>query len=483
MLAVAGSLVAAFWATLHLRTLLLAAVVFLFFADFLKSRRPRNYPPRPWRLPFIGNLVPVDFGQLQLSGIFLWSLFTFMNASDITSLLVRLFISNGHIWEEQRMFTLTVLRNFCLGKKSLEQHIQEGAQHIFEAIEKEQGQPFNPHFKLSNATSNIICSITFGERFEYHDGQFQEFLKLLNEVTSLEASVMCQFYSVLPWIIKFLPGTHQTFISNWGKHFSFHDFMIVSHSIEKHNRDLNPAETRDVTDAYLKEMAKYTNKTTTSFHEEDLICDTLDLLLPQTETASMTLHWGLLCMALYPEVQEKVQAEIDSVIGQWKQPSLADRESLPHANAVIHEVEVTIDTTLARYHLPKGTVVFINLAALHRDPKEWATPDNFNLEHFLENRQFKKRESFLPFSPSSLLLPVILACLGEQLAWCKLLIFFTSLLQKFTFKSPRNASPFLLSVTASVLSLGHDFFGEIDERRTRSKSTACAQKPTVPNQM
>jgi cytochrome P450 family 2 subfamily J len=66
MLAVAGSLVAAFWATLHLRTLLLAAVVFLFFADFLKSRRPRNYPPRPWRLPFIGNLVPVDFGQLQL---------------------------------------------------------------------------------------------------------------------------------------------------------------------------------------------------------------------------------------------------------------------------------------------------------------------------------------------------------------------------------------------------------------------------------
>jgi hypothetical protein len=38
------------------------------------------------------------------------------------------------------MFTLTVLRNFCLGKKSLEQHIQEGAQHIFEAIEKEQGE-------------------------------------------------------------------------------------------------------------------------------------------------------------------------------------------------------------------------------------------------------------------------------------------------------------------------------------------------------
>jgi cytochrome P450 family 2 subfamily J len=61
-----GSLVAAFWATLHLRTLLLAAVVFLFVVDFLKSRRPRKYPPGPCRLPFIGNLVQVDFGQTHL---------------------------------------------------------------------------------------------------------------------------------------------------------------------------------------------------------------------------------------------------------------------------------------------------------------------------------------------------------------------------------------------------------------------------------
>lgn len=39
-----------------------------------------------------------------------------------------------------------------------------------------------------------------------------------------------------------------------------------------------------------------------------------------------------------------------------------------------------------------------NLTALHRDPAEWATPDTFNPEHFLENGQFKKREAFLPFS-------------------------------------------------------------------------------------
>lgn len=48
--------------------------------------------------------------------------------------------------------------------------------------------------------------------------------------------------------------------------------------------------------------------------------------------------------------------------------------------------------------LLQGTMILTNLTALHRDPEEWATPDTFNPEHFLENGQFKKREAFLPFS-------------------------------------------------------------------------------------
>lgn len=181
------------------------------------------------------------------------------------------------------------------------------------------------------------------------------------------------------------------------------------------------------------------------FNEENLICSTLDLFFAGTETTSTTLRWGLLYMALYPEVQEKVQAEIDRVLGQSQQPSTAARESMPYTNAVIHEVqrmgniiplnvprEVAVDTTLAGYHLPKGTTVLINLTALHRDPAEWATPDTFNPEHFLENGKFKKREAFLPFSIGKR------ACLGEQLARTELFVFFTSLLQKFSFRPPDN---------------------------------------------
>ncbi|XP_012662668.1 cytochrome P450 2J2-like [Otolemur garnettii] len=485
-----GFLQAALGAVLHPQTLLLGAVAFLFFADFLKSRRPKNYPPGPWRLPFLGNFFPLNIEQAHLTlqrivkkyGNIVSLEFGSISSVVITGLpLIKealidlhqnfvnrpvfpiqerifqgngLFGSKGQVWKEQRRFALTTLRNFGLGKKSLEERIQEEAHHLVEAIKEENGQPFDPHFKINNAVSNIICSITFGERFEYQDGEFQELLRLLDEAANMETSFTSQLYNFLPRIMKFLPGPHQTVFRNWEKL-----KLFVSHIVEKHKRDWNPDETRDFIDAYLKEIAKNASNATSSFHKDNLIGCTLDLFFAGTETTSATLRWGLLYMALYPDIQEKVHAEIDRVIGQEQLPSVAARESLPYTNAVIHEVqrmgnivplnvprEVAADTTLAGYHLPKGTMVFTNLTALHRDPAEWTSPDTFNPENFLENGQFKKRESFLPFSIGKR------ACPGEQLARTELFIFFTCLMQKFTFRPPDNEKlslKFRMGITVS----------------------------------
>ena len=67
MLEALGSLAAALWAALSPGTVLLGAIVFLLFAHFLKRWQPKNYPPGPPRLPFIGNFFQLDFDKAHLS--------------------------------------------------------------------------------------------------------------------------------------------------------------------------------------------------------------------------------------------------------------------------------------------------------------------------------------------------------------------------------------------------------------------------------
>lgn len=181
MLAAAGSLVATIWAVLHPRTLLVAAITFLLLADYFKNRRPKNYPPGPWGLPFVGNIFQLDFEQPHLSiqqFVKKYGNIFSLNFGDIASVVITglplikeafthmepnilnrplsvmqeritnkngLIFSSGQTWKEQRRFALMTLRNFGLGKKSLEQRIQEEAHHLVEAIREEGGRHFTEH--------------------------------------------------------------------------------------------------------------------------------------------------------------------------------------------------------------------------------------------------------------------------------------------------------------------------------------------------
>lgn len=89
------------------------------------------------------------------------------------ALFTGVFFSNGERWRQLRKFTTLALRDLGMGKREGEELIQAEAQCLVEAFQGTKGQPFDPSLLLAQATSNVVCSLTFGLRFPYDDQDFQ----------------------------------------------------------------------------------------------------------------------------------------------------------------------------------------------------------------------------------------------------------------------------------------------------------------------
>ncbi|KAK4820152.1 hypothetical protein QYF61_020527, partial [Mycteria americana] len=149
-----------------------------------------------------------------------------------------------------------------------------------------------------------------------------------------------------------------------------------------------------------------------------------------------------------PTKPEKVQKELDAVLGPSQLICYEDRRELPYINAVVHEIQrfsnivfvgmprvCVRHTTLLGFPIKKGTIIMPNIASVLYDPEQWETSQQFNPGHFLDKEgNFIPREAFLPFSAGHRV------CLGEHLARTELFIFFASLLRAFTFRLPEGVT-------------------------------------------
>uniref|UniRef100_A0A8C4TJN3 Cytochrome P450, family 2, subfamily V, polypeptide 1 n=1 Tax=Erpetoichthys calabaricus TaxID=27687 RepID=A0A8C4TJN3_ERPCA len=431
-------------ANMGLAYLLVFIAVFLLVTDYVKNRSPKNFPPSPPGLPFVGNVFHLDPKQPHINmkkvsvygNVFSLRLGrsrivvvngykmakeALVNQPDAVpsrpsdpmferiNKLYGVVLSSGYRWKQHRRFMLTTLRNFGVGKKSLESTIIEELGYFRQAIQEEQGRPFEPHFLINNAIANIICSMVFGRRFEYT-------LKHMERLSGMPPGSLPCSKKLL--VVEFLRS-----------------------EIEEHKKDWDPAAPRDFIDCYLEEIEMVTNLSYTL----------LDLFVAGTETTSTTLRWALLYLMKYQDVQEKVQKEIDAVLGRDQPPSMQDRTNLPYTDAVIHEIQRMADIvplnmarkadeefSLGGCIIPKNTTVLVNLNSVLFDEEEWDDPFTFKPERFLDaNGKFSKNDAFFVFSAGKR------SCLGEPLARMELFLFFTSLLQRFTFQPPEGVEPTL----------------------------------------
>ncbi|KAG1966960.1 cytochrome P450 2K1-like isoform X1 [Pimephales promelas] len=460
-----------------LGALLLLLVLYL-LSSGSRSQKEGKEPPGPKPLPLLGNLLTLDLKRpfdtfFELSKTYGNIFQVFLGPKKIVVLvgyktvkdaLVNhgeefgdryidpgywithsghgILFSNGENWREMRRFALSNLRDFGMGKRGSEEKIIEEIHYLKEEFDKFEGKPFDTTQPVNYAVSNIMSSIVYGSRFEYTDSRFTEMVDMINENVRVSGSPSMMLCNTFPWLGPFL-NNKRIIVRNVLKHRAEMTRMFTE-LLET----LNPHERRGFVDSFLirKQSDEQSGKKNSYFHDENLMVTVTDLFVAGTDTSATTLRWGLMFMAKYPHIQDRVHEEIDRLIGE-RQPAVEDRKKLPYTDAVIHETQrladiaplvphmTSCDVHFNGYFIKKGTNVFPLLTSVLKDPSEWEKPNSFYPEHFLDEKgQFVKRDAFLAFSAGRRV------CLGESLARMELFLFFTSLFQSYRFTTPPGVS-------------------------------------------
>nr|WNO46799.1 cytochrome P450 706B23 [Tripterygium hypoglaucum] len=174
----------------------------------------------------------------------------------------------------------------------------------------------------------------------------------------------------------------------------------------------------------------------------------IDVVNGGTDTTSTMVEWAMAEIMMNPEIMKKVQQELDEVVGVNNSVEEFHLPKLHYLDAVVKEASRLHPTlpmlvprcpsssaTIGGFTIPKGTQVFLNIWAIHRDPEHWDNPLEFRPERFMNGEDCKLDFSgnnfkYLPFGSGRRI------CAGIPLAEKMLMHLLASLLHTFDWKLP-----------------------------------------------
>ncbi|KAL6216659.1 hypothetical protein ACLB2K_009880 [Fragaria x ananassa] len=180
------------------------------------------------------------------------------------------------------------------------------------------------------------------------------------------------------------------------------------------------------------------------YYTDEIIRGLMHIMLTAgSDTSSGTMEWGLSLLLNNPEALAKARTEIDNRIGQSRLIEESDLANLPYLQCIINETlrmypatpllpphESSEDCTVGGYHVPRGTMLLVNVWAIQNDPRLWAEPEQFKPERFQNVQGERDGFMWLPFGAGRR------GCAGEGLAYRVVGLALGSLVQCFEWKRP-----------------------------------------------
>ncbi|XP_049516230.1 cytochrome P450 4V2 isoform X8 [Dermacentor silvarum] len=187
-------------------------------------------------------------------------------------------------------------------------------------------------------------------------------------------------------------------------------------------------------------------KAPSSYTLDDVRKDADFMMFAGSDSSSCAISWTIYLLGLHPDIQRKVQEELDVVFGDRENAECTqeDLKSLQYMECCVKEtlrlcppfpyIGKILDQDLSfdGCILPKGLSCFINLFSLHRNPNEFDRPEEYVPERFLSDENTHRHPfSYVPFSagPKN--------CLGQKFVMMEIKVVLAKVLSKFTVEATR----------------------------------------------
>ncbi|KAL8494530.1 hypothetical protein ACS0TY_025369 [Phlomoides rotata] len=244
-------------------------------------------------------------------------------------------------------------------------------------------------------TMNVVMRMIAGKRYygeNVEDAEeARQFMQIVKETFRLGSSHLGDFLPVVRWLG--ISGEEKGLVEVQRRRDVFMQELVEECKGRLRSYDGGEAEgkTKTMMEVLLELQEKEPEYYTDTFIRSLMLV----MLVAGSDTSAGTMEWALSLMLNNPHVLNKARKEIDDNIGHERLFDEADIAELPYLKCVINETlrlypagpllvprESSDQCSVGGYRVPRGTMLLVNVWAIHNDPKNWENPREFKPERF-----------------------------------------------------------------------------------------------------
>ncbi|KAF8373731.1 hypothetical protein PRIPAC_80160 [Pristionchus pacificus] len=364
--------------------------------------------------------------------------------------------ANGESWMENRRLTISILRDFGMGKSLMEAQVHlsitQYLSHL-ESISNKESVDLKDPIQLMIA--NIINQTLFG--FRYSPENCKPLFDFVNAFTFLTemglSNLLIRFSAYTLRFIMYIPFMRALSRKATGNKLNAMKAFLETSTERGLKTMMDDGENGCFVHAYSRKIGSSLYITKPNLYA---VC--LEVFAAGQETTTTTMRWATLLLAA--NQRDKAREEILRVVGSDRLPSLTDKNQMPYTSALVHEVQrraniiqvnvnrrTTEDIDILGYHIPADTTVVGDVFQIMAHDPIFENPEQFRPERYLseDGKTMRKDlvERTMPFSAGKR------HCAGEGLARVELFLGIAATLQHYHLL-PNDESPIDLEPKSTI---------------------------------